>query len=186
MIAHWTCNQNGVLRIFVHKQCRVTSSAKQLNKTWWQYYVGENRNRHGGNDFARHSVLVIAVDIVAVVCSWLRSTWRRLAIIQTALIVCLTNCIMDDLITIKMIIIGDYFVHSFSAIVRFSPVSWSIGCISIALGTPAKRIFFDCNRGRWNNSEFFRRRRWRTLLAVAAKLRYVGRIHFVLHCRRNW
>lgn len=73
---------------------------------------------HGKN--CVHSAIVI---VVAVVCCWLRSTRRRLAIIQTALIVCLTNCIMDDLITIKMIIIGDYSVHSVSAIVRFSPVA---------------------------------------------------------------
>lgn len=173
------------LRIFVHNQCRGTSTAKQLNKTWCQYYVGENRSRRGGNDLCTAKIaLPVAEPVIAVVVvvyCWLRSTWRRLAITQTALIVCLTNCIMDDLITIKMIIIGDYFVHSFSAIVRFSPVSWSIGCISIAVGTTNTENFSITSVGtiRWNNSKFFYRivsaqtlggKNFVRILPVAAKI----------------
>lgn len=66
-----------------------------------------------------------------------RSAGKRLPIIPTALIVYLTNCIMDDLITIKMIIIGDSLVHPFSAIAS---------TLSLSLTLVANWLHYDCSR----------------------------------------
>lgn len=124
-------------------------------RCWRAMKVERFRSGENGYNSASSSCWCSVCDsrrVLNATCSRRGAPIGRWPIEQTALIVYLTDCIMDDLITTKMSIIGNYFAHSIPAIVRRTPFRSPIGAV---LPTSTEWDF-DCNR--------FFRNRWITRL----------------------